>query len=80
MLTHQDIKQVRTIVKEETEDLRQAVERIENNVDKILKIVTDDRQELTLAKAKIDQHDARIKKLERKTGVTSPSSPSIAFA
>ena len=52
MLTHNDLKQVKEVVKEETDPLKEKIERIENNIDKVLKIVTTTQQELTSSNLK----------------------------
>ncbi len=67
MLTFQDQKQVREIVKEELAPLDKKIDRIENNVDKVLKIVTRIDQEHKLTQA-------RVSKLENRLDV-----PSTAF-
>jgi len=80
MLTYQDEQKVKKIVKEELKPLEEKIDRIENNIDKVLKIVSDDRQELTITKAKVTQHTKRLKKIERKLDIPSPSGSALAFA
>lgn len=54
------------------------VDRVENKIDKVLKMFVDLKQEHTIAKAKIDKHDKRLRKIEKKLKISSPSE-SIIF-
>lgn len=78
MLTYQDEQTVKKIVKDEIKPLEKKIDRIENNVDKILKIVTTDRQELTVTKARVNSHHKRLTKIEKKLGF--PPVPAVALA
>lgn len=79
MLTFQDEKRVREIVKEELAPTAKTVEKTAVNVDKILKMFVRLDQEHKLTKAKIAKHDKRLRKVEKKLKITSPSE-SVIFA
>ncbi len=49
------------------------VDRVENKIDKVLKIVTRSDQEHALTKVKVNNLEKRTKKIEKKLKVTSPS-------
>lgn len=53
------------------------VDRVENKIDKVLKIVTRTDQELTLTKAKVDNHEKRLTKVEKKLNIKSPTNSSV---
>ena len=55
-----DIK-VRQIVDEE---ITEKLTPLRNDIDKVLKIVSDTRQEQVLTQAKVDDHEVRITSLE----------------
>ena len=57
---------VRQIVDEEITD---KLTPLHNNIDKVLKIVSDDRQEIPIIEAKLDRHDTEIKELQAFTGI-----------
>lgn len=77
MLTYQDEKRVREIVREETNDIRHTVNSTAIDVDKVLQIVTRIDQEHTLTQAKVTQHEKRITKIEKKIKLKSPASSSV---
>jgi predicted nucleic acid-binding Zn-ribbon protein len=70
MLTHNDIKQIKNLVDDRVDPLEEKFDRMANNIDKILKIVSDDRQELAITKNKVDSHHKRLQKVEVKIGIT----------
>ncbi len=49
------------------------VDRVENKVDKVLKIVTTSNQEHAITKSKVDKHEKRLKKVETKLKINLPS-------
>jgi len=49
------------------------IDRVENKIDKVLKMFVDLKQEHAIAKAKIDKHDKRLRKVEKKLKIASPS-------
>lgn len=55
------------------------VDRVENKIDKVLKIVTRSDQEHVLTKAKVTKLEKRTAKIERKLKMPSPST-SVIFA
>jgi len=59
------------------EMLEEKLQPLKQDIDKVLKIVSDDRQEIPLIEAKIDRHDHEIKQLQKFTGfaVTWPIAP-----
>lgn len=77
MLTYDDKQEVRKIVQEELEPINQKIDRIENNIDKVLKIVTRTDQEHELTKAKVNKHEKRLVKIEKKVSLKSPSESAI---
>ena len=79
MLTFQDEKRVREIVKEELAPTAKTVQKTAINVDKILKMFVRLDQEHALTKAKIDKHDKRLRKVEGLLKIKSPSE-SVIFA
>lgn len=58
---------VRQIVEEE---ITEKLTPIHNDVDKVLKIVSDTRQEQVLTQAKVDRHEIRITALESNFATT----------
>lgn len=70
MLTDHDKLIIEDIV-ERVVDKR--VDRVENKIDKVLKIVTTSNQEHTLTKSKVNQHDKRLRKVEKILKLPSPS-------
>lgn len=54
------------------------VDHVENKIDKVLKIVTRTDQEHTLTQAKVDKHETRLRRVEKKLKITP--STSLAFA
>ncbi len=79
MLTYQDEKRVREIVREEIAPVVKTTNITAINVDKILKIVTSSNQEHVLTKAKVTKLEKRTAKIERKLKIYSPST-SVIFA
>ncbi len=77
MLTFQDEKRVREIVKEELAPVAKTVERTAVNVDKLVKMFVDLKQEHTITKVKVDKHDKRLRKVETKLKIKSPSGSAI---
>lgn len=62
MLTYNDQKEIRKIIKEEVQEIVQnevskQIEPLAINIDKVLKIVSDDRQEMSIVKAKVTHHE-----------------------
>lgn len=66
--------------KQDIEDIiTRRVDRVENKIDKILKIVTRNDQEHTVTKVKVDKHDKRLRKVEKILKIPSPSE-SVIFS
>lgn len=73
MLTYQDEKRVREILKEEVPDiLKTELLQLDKKLDKVLKIVTKTQQELVITQKVVKQHDKRINKVEKKLEIPSP--------
>ncbi len=53
------------------------VDRVENKIDKILKMFVDLKQEHVLTKSKVNAHEKRLTKVEKKINLKSPSSSSV---
>ncbi len=53
------------------------IDRVENKIDKVLKIVTRSDQEHTLTKTKVTKLEQRVKKIEGKLKIKSPTSMSV---
>ncbi len=70
MLNDSDKQTIREIFREEND-------RVENKIDKVLKIVTRSDQESKITKAKVNKHEKRLVKIEKKLKIKSPSSSSI---
>jgi len=71
------IEEIVTKVVEKVVDNR--IDRVENKIDKVLKIVTRSDQEHVLTKAKVTKLEKRTAKIERKLKIPSPST-SVIFA
>lgn len=78
MLTFRDEKRVREIVKAEIAPVIKTTERTAVNVDKMLKMFVSLTQEHAITKVKVSKHEKRIKKIEAKLKIKSPSE-SIIF-
>ena len=72
MLTYQDEQRVKVIVKEELKPIDKKIDRIENNLDKVLKIVTSTQEELILTQKVVKQHDKRLTTIEKTLDIPSP--------
>jgi len=59
---------VRQIIDEE---ITEKLTPLRNDIDKVLKIVSDTRQEQVLTQAKVDRHDDEIKELQTFTGLAT---------
>lgn len=70
MLTDADKLTIRDIVREENDHL-------EVKIDKILKIVTSSNQEHTITKAKVNKLEKRMRKVEKKLKIPTPSESAI---
>lgn len=68
MLDYQEEKQVKKIVDDALTPVKKQLDKLENNIDKVLKIVTRTDQELSLTKSRVDKHEKRL---------TSPASSSV---
>lgn len=76
MLSDFDKIEIETIV-EKVVDKR--VNRVEDKIDKVLKIVTRIDHEHTLTQARVNKHEKRLVKIEKKIHLKSPSE-SVVFA
>ena len=77
MLTYADEQSIKKILEERIKPLDKKIDRIENNVDKILKIVTRSDQEHTLTKTKVNHLEKRMKRVETKLKIKSPATTSV---
>lgn len=77
MLTYADEQSIKKILEERIKPLDKKIDRIENNVDKILKIVTRSDQEHTLTKTKVNHLEKRMKRVETKLKIKSPTTTSV---
>ena len=77
MLTYADEQSIKKILEERIKPLDKKIDRIENNVDKILKIVTRVDQEHTLTKTKVNHLEKRMNRVETKLKVKSPTTTSV---
>lgn len=74
MLNNHDIKLLTDIMKVIVKDtVTVAIQPLERNVDKLLKIVSGDRAEHAITKAKVTHHEKRLKKIEVKLKIKSPA-------
>lgn len=53
------------------------VDRVENKIDKILKIVTSSNQEHSITKVKVNSLEKRMSKAERKLLISPPETSSV---
>lgn len=83
MLSKQDLTNLKNLVGdviteklkvELGENYKDRFNRMENNIDRVVKIASDTRQEQVLTQAKVDKHDRQIKELQVFTGF-APSLP-----
>ncbi len=79
MLNFQEELQVRKIVKEELSPIAKTVNKTAVVVDKIFKMFVDLKQENTIVKAKVNNHDKRLVIVEKKLKIKSPSK-SVIFS
>ena len=62
---HIQLKQLKQVVKDVLdEEMPNRLDNIENKIDRVLKIVTDTKQELVLTQSKVDNLEVRISTLE----------------
>lgn len=73
MLTKQDLTNLKDLIgdvvteklkTELGENYKEKIDRIENNTDAACKMGSDNRQELAIARSKVDDHEIRITDLE----------------
>ncbi len=74
MLNNSDIKLLTGIIKVVVKDtVQEEIQPLERTMDKVLKIVTSDRDEHVITKAKVTQHSKRLKRIETKLNIKSPN-------
>ena len=74
MLNNSNIKLLTGIIKVVVKDtVQEEIQPLERTMDKVLKIVTSDRDEHVITKAKVTQHSKRLKRIETKLNIKSPS-------
>ena len=79
MLNYHDEQTIKRIVQEVVHtEVKKQLEPHDIKIDKILKIVTDDRKEQVVIKARVTTHHKRLVKIERKLKIVSP--PEVAVA
>ncbi|PIS18034.1 hypothetical protein COW38_03140 [Candidatus Collierbacteria bacterium CG17_big_fil_post_rev_8_21_14_2_50_45_7] len=79
MLNYQDEQTIKRIVQDVVHDeVKKQLEPHDIKIDKILKIVSDDRKEQVVIKARVTTHHKRLVKIERKLKITSPAEVAIA--
>ncbi len=79
MLNYQDEQTIKRIVKEVVHaEVKKQLDPHDIKIDKILKIVSDDRKEQVVIKARVSIHHKRLVKVERKLNIVSPSEFAIA--
>lgn len=79
MLNYHDEQTIKRIVQEVVHtEVKKQLEPHDIKIDKILKIVTDDRKEQVVIKARVSTHHKRLVKIERKLKIVSP--PEVAVA
>lgn len=73
MLNYQDEQTIKRIVQEVVHaEVKKQLNHHDIKIDKILKIVTDDRKEQVVIKARVAIHHKRLVKVERKLKIVSP--------
>jgi len=78
MLTYQDEQRIKQLTNNRLDPLEKTVNTTADNVDKILKIVTDEQKENVVLVARVNQHYKRLSKVERKLGFSPPLAVAIA--
>jgi hypothetical protein len=79
MLNYQDEQTIKRIVQDVVHDeVKKQLSPHDIKIDKILKIVTDDRKEQVVIKSRVSTHHKRLIKIERKLKISSP--PEVAIA
>ena len=74
MLNNSNIKLLTGIIKVVVKDtVQEEIQPLERTMDKVLKIVTSDRDEHVITKAKVTQHSKRLKRIETKLNIKSPN-------
>lgn len=69
------------VVLEETVEriVNARVDRVENKIDKLISMFIDLRDQHGITKARVDKHDKRLNKIEKKVGI-KPSTSTTVFA
>lgn len=79
MLNYQDEQTIKRIVQEVVHtEVKKQLNPHDIKIDRILKIVTDDRKEQVVIKARVSAHHKRLVKIERKLKIVSPLEVAIA--
>lgn len=69
---HFQIQQIKLAIEEVMDEmLEEKLQPLKQDIDKVLKIVSDDRQEIPLIEAKVDRHDDEIKQLQKFVGIAT---------
>lgn len=69
---HTQIQQIKLAIEEVMDEvLEEKLQPLKQDVDKVLKIVSDDRQEIPLIEAKVDKHEDQIIELQAFTGLAT---------
>ncbi|MFZ2199256.1 MAG: hypothetical protein WAV40_00505 [Microgenomates group bacterium] len=78
MLNYQDEQTIKRIVQEVVHaEVKKQLNPHDIKIDKILKIVTDDRKEQVVIKTRVTTHHKRLVKIEHKLKIVSP--PDVAI-
>lgn len=69
---HTQIQQLKLVIEEVMDEmLEEKLQPLKQDIDKVLKIVSDDRQEIPVIEAKVDRHDTEIKELQTFAGLAT---------
>jgi hypothetical protein len=79
MLDYQDEQTIKRIVQDVVHaEVKKQLEPHDIKIDKILKIVTDDRKEQAVIKTRVSTHHKRLVKIEHKLNIVSPREVAIS--
>ena len=69
---HTQIQQLKIVIEEVMDEMfEEKLQPLKQDIDKVLKIVSDDSQEVPLIEAKVDRHDTEIKAVQSFTGIAT---------
>ncbi len=78
---HPQIQQIKLAIKEVMEEmLDEKLQPLKQDIDKVLKIVSDTSQEQVITQSKVDDHEIRITTIESNFATTWPIASTLSSA